>query len=64
MLCCWYKSRDSVDLVSVRREASLVIHELVYRTPELKDYMRPCHGSTNPQNVLPLGFGHARHAIS
>ncbi|XP_051218029.1 uncharacterized protein [Lolium perenne] len=59
--------RDSVDLVSVRREASLVIHELVYRTPELKDYMRPCHGSTNPQNVLPLGFGHAsfrprRHA--
>jgi hypothetical protein len=58
------KCRDSVDLVPVRREASSIVHGLVYQTPELKDHMRPCRGSMNPQNILPLGFGHARHAVT
>jgi hypothetical protein len=58
------KCRDSVDLVPVRREASSIVHGLVYQTPELKDHMRPCRGSMNPQNILPLGFGHARHAAT
>lgn len=35
------------------------MYDLVSQTSELKDYMRPCRGSMNPQNVLPLGFGHA-----
>ncbi|CAM0902793.1 unnamed protein product [Alopecurus aequalis] len=52
--------RDSWDLMRVRQDALSIVRHLVYRTPELKDHIRLCRGgSMNPQNVLPLGFGHA-----
>lgn len=52
--------RDSMNILSVRHQAFLVIIDLVRQTPELKDCRRrKCGGSMNPQNVLPLGFGHA-----
>jgi hypothetical protein len=50
----------------MRWEVSSIVEDLLDQIPEFKDHMRPCSrgGSMNPQNVLPLGFGHARHDIS
>nr|XP_051218926.1 uncharacterized protein LOC127336184 [Lolium perenne] len=52
--------RDSMDIARMRWEASSIVDDLLDQTPEFRDHMRPCRrGSMNPQNVLPLGFGHA-----
>ncbi|CAM0902881.1 unnamed protein product [Alopecurus aequalis] len=58
-LLCSKKFRAALDLKRVRLEASMTVIELIYKTPELKDHMSPFRGPTEPQKVLPMGFGYA-----
>ncbi|EMS47391.1 hypothetical protein TRIUR3_31418 [Triticum urartu] len=58
-LLCSKRYRAVLDIERVRHEAKLTIVDLVCKTPELKDHMRPARGSMEPQNVLPIGFGYA-----
>ncbi|XP_044458866.1 uncharacterized protein [Triticum aestivum] len=58
-LLCSKRYRAVLDIGRVRHEAKLTIVDLVCKTPELKDHMRPARGSMEPQNVLPIGFGYA-----
>ncbi|XP_062197765.1 uncharacterized protein LOC133900591 [Phragmites australis] len=49
--------RASLDWERVRYKAAEIVHDLAYRTPELKDLVFMPGGPMKPHNVLPIGFG-------
>uniref|UniRef100_A0ACD5WAI9 Uncharacterized protein n=1 Tax=Avena sativa TaxID=4498 RepID=A0ACD5WAI9_AVESA len=56
-LICYRGARDSLDLGRVRDKAATIIEDLIFETPELKEYRTYARGPMKPHNVLPVGFG-------
>uniref|UniRef100_A0ACD5X7W5 Uncharacterized protein n=1 Tax=Avena sativa TaxID=4498 RepID=A0ACD5X7W5_AVESA len=56
-LICYRGVRDSLDLGRVRDKAATIIEDLIFETPELKEYRTYARGPMKPHNVLPIGFG-------
>jgi hypothetical protein len=48
--------RASLDWERVRHKASLIVQDLAYKAPELKDLALFPAGSMMPHDVLPIGF--------
>uniref|UniRef100_A0ACD5WRP1 Uncharacterized protein n=1 Tax=Avena sativa TaxID=4498 RepID=A0ACD5WRP1_AVESA len=51
-----HQVRASLDWERVRHRASLIVHDLAYKAPELKDLVLYPAGSMMPHDVLPIGF--------
>ncbi|XP_051209624.1 uncharacterized protein [Lolium perenne] len=52
--------RASLDWERVRHKASLIVQDLAYKAPELKDLALFPAGSMMPHDVLPIGFRYRR----
>ncbi|CAM0870629.1 unnamed protein product [Alopecurus aequalis] len=56
--------RASLDWERVRQKASQIVHDLVFKAPELRDLALLPRGSMMPHDVLPIGFrSRQRHYV-
>ncbi|KAJ1276487.1 hypothetical protein BS78_05G218200 [Paspalum vaginatum] len=57
-ILCSQQVRDSIDWKSVSYEAAGVVMDLVFRIPELADWVLTPGGPMDPQDVLPIDASH------